>query len=97
MKSHRIVNKELLKSFHNRYCAVCNTRGSDPAHIKSVGSGGDDVEENVVPLCRACHQEQGKIGIVSFALKYPAFLMAIESKGWAINQFNKLVRDRETT
>lgn len=41
----------------------------DPAHIKTRGAGGMDIG-NVIPLCRAHHQEQHKIGVKTFGKKY---------------------------
>lgn len=38
---------------------------SDAAHVKTRGSGGDDIG-NLIPLCRRHHQEQHRIGVRSF-------------------------------
>jgi len=45
IKVKRIVNKKLLKSFHERSCVVCGAFGAEAHHIKSVGAGGNDIEE----------------------------------------------------
>ena len=42
---------------------------SDPAHIKTVGSGGPDTE-NIVPLCHFHHQELHNVGIITFQVEY---------------------------
>lgn len=53
-------------------CVVCESDGpSDPDHIKTRGSGGDDEPGNVWPLCRSHHVERHKIGIETFKSKYP--------------------------
>lgn len=37
-------------------CMGCLAPGpSEAHHVKTKGSGGDDVWNNVMPLCRACH------------------------------------------
>ena len=39
-------------------CLLCgHPPPSDPAHVRSRGAGGLD-RENVIPLCRACHDRQ---------------------------------------
>lgn len=43
-------------------CRICHTRRAerpdivlDPHHLVARIHGGDDVEANIVPLCRGCH------------------------------------------
>jgi len=52
-------------------CAVggCRNHPCDPAHVRSRGAGGADVG-NTVPLCHPHHEEQHRIGIVSFSDRY---------------------------
>lgn len=50
--------------------------GSECAHVKSRGAGGDDIG-NCVPLCRYHHQQQHALGIRSFQKKYGLDLYAI--------------------
>lgn len=38
-------------------CLICGRQPVDGAHVKTKGSGGDDVD-NMVPLCREHHQKQ---------------------------------------
>lgn len=49
---------------------------SDPAHVKTVGSGGPDAE-NIVPLCHYHHQELHNIGIITFQLHYNVDLKTV--------------------
>ena len=56
-------------------CAFCQIYvagvGSQPAHMKSRGSGG--TAEHVLPLCHFCHREQEEHQnsfAVAFALRY---------------------------
>jgi hypothetical protein len=37
---------------------------------------------NIVLLCRSHHQEQHRIGILSFFFKYPRYVEELEQKGW---------------
>ena len=36
-------------------CRGCGTRASDPHHILLRSQRGDDVEDNIMPLCHLCH------------------------------------------
>lgn len=73
-KSKRIKNRELLNYVKHLRCAACGSEpegGVDPAHIRSVGAGGDDTWMNLLPLCRWCHRRQHDKGWVWFAGNYP--------------------------
>jgi 5-methylcytosine-specific restriction endonuclease McrA len=62
-KPKRIVNREVLDQVKRLRCAGCaKYPPSDPAHIRSVGAGGDDVWDNLLPLCRECHNLQHSAG-----------------------------------
>lgn len=82
MKQQRIINREFLDTYHHKGCKVCGRIGSDPAHIKSRGAGGDDVEWNLMPLCRAHHQEQHKVGWFMLSMKYVEIKFALGDLGW---------------
>lgn len=58
-------------------CAVptCSQAPCDPAHVLSRGAGGKD--RDVVPLCRKHHQEQHKLGIVTFQARHNANLRLV--------------------
>lgn len=63
-KPKRIVDKKLIESI--RSIGICELigvgecwGGLDVHHIKSKGSGGDDVEENLALLCRRHHNLMG--------------------------------------
>jgi hypothetical protein len=81
----RIVNKELLKQIRSKRCIVCGALDPDPHHVKSKKSGGDDVESNLMPLCREHHQEIHKIGINKFITKYPVAKYWLLNNGWELN------------
>ena len=55
-KPKRIVDKRAIKNARKDYCEYCGCRAyGEPHHIKTVGSGGDDVPENLIQLCGECH------------------------------------------
>lgn len=42
-----------------------------PHHVKSRGAGGDDVPENLMPLCLKHHTEIHKVGEHTMSGRYP--------------------------
>ena len=90
-KKLRQKNRALLDSFHAMRCAACFATPCDPAHIKSVGSGGDDVEDNLLALCRRHHTESHMLGWHHFTEKYPNVRLALGAKGWDFD-YNKKLR-----
>lgn len=84
MKPERTVNAELLETVRNLPCMAC--ANSDPLgayeaihdhgirchphHIITRKAGGNDVAENLLPLCFEHHREVHRIGLASFADKY---------------------------
>lgn len=81
-KPRRIINKRLLADFRVRPCLICGKTPSDPAHIKTKGSGGHDVEENILSLCRSHHSIQHTMSWYKFSEKFPMIKWALKSKGW---------------
>jgi hypothetical protein len=69
----RIVDKKLLAEVRQHPCCVAGCRNkAQAAHIKSKGSQGDDIEENLMPLCESHHEfEQHIIGWRRFREKHP--------------------------
>jgi len=67
----RITNKELCESYREKPCVVCGTQNEVCGHhIRTKGSGGDDIEENLIPLCFQHHTEIHQIGLTRFCKKY---------------------------
>jgi hypothetical protein len=50
-------------------CVSCGCWPTDPHHIKTRNTGGED-RANVIPLCRRCHDEWHDRGRHTFAAKY---------------------------
>ena len=56
-KNKRIVNKKLLRD-KKKICEICGRCGqTEKHHIKTKGSGGDDIKENLIEVCRICHRK----------------------------------------
>jgi hypothetical protein len=93
----RIVNRKLLDLIKTRPCVVCNGKHgpSDPAHIKTRGSGGDDTEENVMPLCRLHHIEQTGLNWFRFCERYPKVLKELERRQWRFEEEFGVVKLRK--
>ncbi len=57
-KNERKKDKKLInKKKHN--CEYCGKKNcyTNTHHIKSKGSGGDDIEDNLIELCSNCHRK----------------------------------------
>ena len=80
-KNKRIVDEELLATVRLLPCLACRGTPSDAHHITSRKSGGHDVAENVVPLCREHHSEYHQMGPTRFMAAYPAFRYWLELAG----------------
>lgn len=92
-KTKRIVDEKLLAKMRNRNCDACNKPGPNQAcHIKTRGSGGDDIESNLYTGCFECHDLQGK-GWSKIFEKYPFFRQIIYNKGWTMGPDKKLRRE----
>ena len=81
----RIVNKLLLNSYHDEPCTVCKKEyGTVAHHIKTKGSGGHDVESNLMPLCVSHHDEVHKKGLNYFADKYYRARLFLLANNWEL-------------
>lgn len=38
-------------------CRTCSNTATDGHHLLLRSQGGDDVEDNIIPLCHQCHME----------------------------------------
>lgn len=73
MKSKRIENKDLLDFIKELSCICCETQSNDVCahHVRTVGSGGHDIAENLMPLCQSCHVKIHAIGTSAMARQHP--------------------------
>jgi hypothetical protein len=73
IKRKRVIDKKLMASFKDKTCLINdkNCLGDVCAHhLKSQGSGGDDIIENLIPVCIFHHNEIHMIGSYTFKRKY---------------------------
>lgn len=57
-KPQRIVDPAAIKAVKKSYCERDMARAfGEPHYIRTVGSGGPDVKENLIQLCWHCHVE----------------------------------------
>lgn len=77
-------NVQLRKSFRDKPCLVCGDRPSEFCHVQTYATTLKDDPSNGVQLCRRHHIEQGQIGIVTFAEKYPQYLEKVNELGFKI-------------
>ena len=55
-KHKRIKNRKTIQAVRKNYCEYCGGRATgEPHHMFTVGSGGGDVEYNLIQLCTCCH------------------------------------------
>lgn len=57
-RPRRIHDRKAIAAARRGYCEYCGGRppeGCQVHHIKSRGSGGGDVDGNLISLCAACH------------------------------------------
>lgn len=91
-KTKRAIARDLLDTYHSMRCVACGKTGCDPAHILSRGAGGDDVEWNLMPLCRAHHAIQHAQGWLFMADHFPPLRIDLTNKGWDFEESGKLFR-----
>lgn len=85
-KNKRIVNKDLIDNVKRQKCLCCGVSPVDAHHIKSVRSGGHDIDSNLMPLCRAAHTKIHSKGLNYMAMAYSNIQDWLESHGWAKEQ-----------
>lgn len=72
-KSKRKVDRKLLDEYRDKPCKIMNyeCHGQVVAHhVKTKGSGGEDVESNLWPLCVFHHKAVHSLGVYTFKVKY---------------------------
>lgn len=83
MKKKRIENKILIESYRRFPCEVCGNRENVVAHhVRSKGSGGHDIECNLIPLCFNCHRSIHDMPTSKFAQEHYPFLNWLNLNGW---------------
>jgi predicted restriction endonuclease len=80
----RIKSRKTLKFFRERACEICGFPKSDPAHIRSVGAGGDDTGDNLLSLCRLHHRLQHNHSWEWMISHFPILEQILKDKGWEL-------------
>lgn len=79
------------KTLVGHACEVCGQPGNGH-HIKTIGSGGEDVPDNLMVLCMIHHREIHDHGLNEFVKKYQLHSL-MKSKNWAYDgHFGKWLR-----
>lgn len=70
-KPKRIVDPKAIDEARKiQWCEVCGSRQYlEVHHIKTRGSGGDDVPDNLIRLCWICHRKAHDGNLSKFFLK----------------------------
>jgi len=85
----RTRNLTLAAFYRERPCAACkDTFQTVGDHIKSFGSGGECVHENMWSLCFEHHREKTDKGLTFFVEKYKLDKILI-AKGWQFDEFTQ--------
>lgn len=75
-KKKRLEDPHLLAEVRTLPCMACipglQRNPTEPHHVTTRGAGGDDVAENVMPLCVRHHAEWHQGGPGKMCKKYPA-------------------------
>lgn len=79
-------NKTLRDSYKSMHCVACNRRGCDPCHLRTYAVTREDNPDNMVPMCRRCHSQQGQEGFKKMCEKYPRFEPNLNAKGYFVEQ-----------
>lgn len=96
MKPTRHVDLELLAQVRLLPCLACAARDPEaaraavgdksnethPHHLKTRGSGGGDVDRNLLPLCFHHHRQIHQKGISYMNHKYPTIAAWLSLAGW---------------
>lgn len=94
------MSNKAYNKFKLSECVACNHDGSfyplDVDHIKTRGSGGKDVKENCMTLCRRCHTIKGAKGVKFMAENYSGVRSFLLDNGWYLCKTrDKWVRDEK--
>lgn len=83
MKQKRIVNKKLIEEVKRKNCQACYMEPPvDAHHVKSKKTGGHDIEQNLMPLCRRCHTTVHTKGLTFMSSINEPVEKWLERNGW---------------
>jgi len=71
----RSRDRRVLDHVKSQPCLICGSlHGTDPHHVTSVGAGGKDTLDNVMPLCRRHHTLFHCRGLYEFIIEHPSVM-----------------------
>jgi hypothetical protein len=70
-----------LETVRGLPCLCCRRSPCDPHHVTTRGAGGDDVAENLMPLCSEHHRLWHQKGPVYLFTTFPAVRFWLEAAG----------------
>ena len=68
---------------HGR-CEVCGAAGCDPAHYLTNGTASKGPDNEAVPLCRICHDEQHATTWPEFERRHGLVWKDVAAKWWGL-------------
>ena len=90
MTPKRKRNLKQASKYRGKPCVVCDTRTNTVGdHIKTFGSGGECVDDNMWSLCVRHHSLKGDQGLTTFVRKYPHLKKILKEKGWEFEEFTQ--------
>jgi hypothetical protein len=98
LKTPRIINEALLKTYHDKPCYICGSNNRVAAHHRIKRSKSRlDIESNLVPLCFDCHSavEKDSSSFVYYLVKMGLNGNRVNCKGMIYAQFYDWLTDAD--
>jgi len=95
-KKKRVTDPDLLAFIRTLPCLACGVSPCDAHHVTTRKSGGGDVPENVMPLCRAHHSLWHSMGAGQMCDRFPPVKFWLEAAGRndVFTRINRVVKKR---
>lgn len=85
MSTNQVSSCELVDFVKTLPCVHCGKYpAGDTHHVKTRGSGGGDISENLMPLCRTGHTEIHQQGLTTFAERNGGAREWLRAAGWKL-------------
>lgn len=97
-KWSNMASKPLYSQFKLDHCLACGANYQlDIAHVLTQGAWPEFKNEiwNCATLTRRLHIEQGQIGLVKFAEKYPSYRKWLDEMGWYVCELTGKFRNEK--
>lgn len=88
VKRFNVKDAELVARVGMLPCQACGVHpAGDAHHIKTRGAGGQDLQWNLMPLCRGHHRAVHDKGLTTLARDHMGVLTFLEQNGWTFDEF----------